>query len=82
MMETYRGIVYPSQLDHMGHMNVQWYVAKFDEATWSLFSRLGITSEYVRDSNHGMAAVEQKIRYRHEALAGDVLVIDSTVLEM
>ena len=29
-----------------------------------------------------MAAVEQKIRYRHEALAGDLLVIDSTVLEM
>src|SRR4029450_11515589 len=24
---TYRGAVYPSQCDHMGHMNVAWYVA-------------------------------------------------------
>ena len=23
MIETYRGTVYPNQLDHMGHMNVQ-----------------------------------------------------------
>ncbi len=66
----------------MGHMNVQWYVAKFDEATWSLSSQLGITSEYIRDRNRGIAAVEQKIHYRHEALAGDLLVINSTVLEM
>ncbi len=27
MIESYRGVVYPSQLDHMGHMNVQWYSA-------------------------------------------------------
>jgi hypothetical protein len=22
---TYRGVVYPWQCDHMGHMNVMWY---------------------------------------------------------
>ena len=31
---TYRGTVYPWQCDHMGHMNVMWYVGKFDEASW------------------------------------------------
>jgi len=36
---TYRGIVYPWHCDHMGHMNVMWYVAKFDEATWTLMAR-------------------------------------------
>jgi acyl-CoA thioester hydrolase len=30
---TYRGTVYPWQCDHIGHMNVMWYVGKFDEAT-------------------------------------------------
>jgi acyl-CoA thioester hydrolase len=35
---TYRGTVYPWQCDHMGHMNVMWYVAKFDEASWQLLS--------------------------------------------
>jgi acyl-CoA thioester hydrolase len=32
-MLTYRGTVYPWQCDHIGHMNVMWYVGKFDEAT-------------------------------------------------
>ena len=31
---TYRGVVYPWDCDHMGHMNVMRYVGKFDEATW------------------------------------------------
>jgi acyl-CoA thioester hydrolase len=30
---TYRGTIYPWHCDHMGHMNVMWYVGKFDEAT-------------------------------------------------
>lgn len=47
MIETYRGVVYPNQLDHMGHMNVQWYTSKFDEATWHFFSHLGITNNYI-----------------------------------
>lgn len=29
---TYRGTVYPWQCDHVGHMNIMWYVGKFDAA--------------------------------------------------
>lgn len=82
MIETYRGVVYPHHLDHMEHMNVQWYVAKFDAATWHFFSHLGITSTYIRNNNRGMAAVEQIIKYKEEALVGDLLVIKSRMLEM
>ncbi len=81
-METYRGTVYPYQLDHMGHMNVQWYVAKFDEGTWHFFSALGITPDYIRDEDRGMAALEQVIRYKSEVMAGELLVIDTEILEM
>ena len=45
MIETYRGVVYPIHLDHMGHMNVQWYTSKFDEATWHLCSALGMSPD-------------------------------------
>ena len=41
-VETYRGAVYPWHCDHMGHMNVMWYVGKFDEATWHLFRMVGL----------------------------------------
>ena len=82
MIETYRGMVYPNQLDNMGHMNVQWYAAKFDEATWQLFSAIGVTSEYVRDQKKGMAAVEQNTKYKSEVTSGDLLVVRSKVVEI
>ncbi len=82
MIETYRGVVYPYQLDHMDHMNVQWYTAKFDEGIWHLFSTVGITVEYIRKNNKGMAAVEQIIKYKAEAMPGDLLVVKSKILEI
>ena len=82
MIETYRGIVYPNQLDHMDHMNVQWYVSKFDEATWHLFSAIGITNTYIHENNRGMAALEQTTKYQSEVTAGDLLHINSKVLEI
>ena len=82
MIETYRGAVYPDQLDHMGHMNVQWYTAKFDQGTWQLFSLVGITSSYIRENNRGMAGLEQTTKYKAEVMAGDLLHIKSKVLEV
>ena len=79
---TYRGAVYPWHCDHVGHMNVMWYVGKFDEATWNLFHQMGITPAYLRDNQRGMAAVDQHIQYQRELKAGDVITIRSTVLEM
>ena len=80
MIETYRGVVYPNQLDHMDHMNVQWYAEKFDQATWHLFSAIGITNRYIQENNRGMAALEQTTKYKNEVIAGSLLQIKSTVL--
>ena len=79
---TYRGAVSASQCDHMGHMNVAFYVAKFDEATWQLFAALGLTRSRLRRENVGMAGVEQHIDYERELYPGDVVTITSTVLEI
>jgi acyl-CoA thioester hydrolase len=79
---TYRGAVYASHCDHIGHMNIASYGAKFDEATWVLFCELGLTPSYLRGPSHGMAAVQQTITYRKELFAGDVIEIRSQVLEV
>lgn len=79
---TYRGTVYPWQCDHMGHMNVMWYVGKFDEATWNLFAGVGITPAFLRERDVAMAAVQQDISYRRELRSGDVVAIRSGVLEV
>jgi acyl-CoA thioester hydrolase len=79
---TYRGVVYPWQCDHMGHMNVMWYAGKLDEATWQLVSLMGVTPAYMREHQRGMAAVEQNIRYKHELRPGDLVAIYSGIVEI
>lgn len=79
---TYRGVVYPWHCDHVGHMNVMWYVGKFDEATWQLFAMFGLTPSFLREQGCGMAAVRQVITYKRELRAGDVVSIRSGVLEI
>jgi len=79
---TYRGTVHQWQCDHMGHMNVMWYVGKFDEATRHFFHELGITPAVVREHKRGMAAVEQTIQYKRELQAGDIVSVHSVLLEI
>src|SRR5438105_12385220 len=79
---TYRGVVHAWQCDHMGHMNVMWYVGKFDEATWNLFAAAGVTSSYLKENKRGMAAVQQNITYKRELLAGDIIAVRSAFLEV
>lgn len=79
---TYRGTVYPWHCDHVGHMNVMWYVGKFDEATWSLLLQIGLTPTYLREQQRGMAAVQQNISYKRELHAGDVVEVRSRLIEI
>ncbi|HTG95634.1 MAG TPA: thioesterase family protein [Pyrinomonadaceae bacterium] len=79
---TYRGTVYPWQCDHMGHMNVMWYAAKFDEASWQFLATLGLTASYFREQGVGMVAIEQHTEYKRELLAGDTVTIRSTVNDL
>ncbi|MGY8986493.1 MAG: acyl-CoA thioesterase [Sphingomonadales bacterium] len=82
MIETYRGAVYPNELDHMGHMNVQYYTAKFDSATWHLFNEVGLNRSYFEDNLIGMAAVEQTTNYKQELFAGDIVHIRSQIIDI
>jgi acyl-CoA thioester hydrolase len=79
---TYRGAVYASHCDHIGHMNIVSYGAKFDEANWVFFCEIGIVPSYLRGERYGMAGVQQNISYMQELFAGDVIEIRSQVLEV
>ena len=79
---TYRGMVYPWQCDHMGHMNVMWYTSKFDEACWQFLSMLGLSPTRFAQDGTGMAAVEQHTQYKRELVAGQAVTIQSALLEV
>jgi acyl-CoA thioester hydrolase len=66
----------------MGHMNVMWYVGKFDEATWHLVGAIGITPSYIRDTQSGMAGVQQNITYKRELFAGAIVEIRSRIISV
>ena len=66
----------------MGHMNVMWYVGKFDEATWHLLASARLTGRRMREEAIGMVAVEQRIEYKRELLTGDLITIRSWFQEV
>ena len=82
MITLWRGSCNQWDCDEMGHMNVRYYTAKYDEATLQLFGALGLTVAYFRDQDRGMAAVQQNTTYARELLAGDLVAITSEILEI
>ena len=79
-IETYRGFVYPWSIDHVGHLNVQSYVGRFDEASWHFLARLGLGPTFLAQQGRAVVAADQRIRYRREVLAGTLLHVTTELL--
>lgn len=79
---TSYGLVYPSECDQMGHLNVAYYVQKFDVATWHFFFNIGVTPSMMREATLGVAAVENILNYKKELLAGDLFEIRTRILDV
>jgi acyl-CoA thioester hydrolase len=77
-VETYRSTVFPWHCDQFGHMNARWYAAHFDDASFHLYQRSGLSYGHMRKAGSIITVVaEIRIEYRHEMVAGDLLVIRS-----
>jgi acyl-CoA thioester hydrolase len=63
-------------------MNVMWYVGKFDEATWHLMAAIGVTPSYMRETQSGIAGVQQNITYKRELFAGAIVEIRSHIVSI
>jgi acyl-CoA thioester hydrolase len=79
-METYRGVVYPWQCDHQGHLNSMHYVGMFDAAFWHQISALGFTRAYLEERNRGFVDVTDTLNYKAEVKVGGLIVIDSSLV--
>jgi acyl-CoA thioester hydrolase len=80
-MRTYSGVVYPSQCDAMGHMNVQHYVAAFDQAMWHLVYSLGYRPEWQTTKAEGWADVRHDVTFSKELKPGNLFYIESGVID-
>jgi len=82
VFETYRGFVYPWMIDHVGHMNVQFYVGRFDEASWHFLARLGCGPAFLKENQRGFVGGEQQIEYKHEVTSGTLIHVTTELLEI
>ncbi len=78
-IESYRGAVDPWECDTNGHMNVEFYIARFGDALRHLGTAIGMTPKLARRSGVALACRELRVRYRRELYAGDILALRSAV---
>jgi acyl-CoA thioesterase FadM len=76
-LETYRGTVHRWEVDNVDHFTVAYYFARFEDATLAIARALGLD----RDAGVGCATVSSHVRYLRELRVGDILHIESGVIE-
>lgn len=77
-VETFRATVFPWHCDQFGHMNARWYAAFFDDASFHLYQRAGLSYPRMHETGPIVPVVaEITITYVHELVAGDLFVIRS-----
>ncbi|WP_133162391.1 acyl-CoA thioesterase [Hyphococcus luteus] len=73
--DTFRAVIHPWQCDVMGHMATRHYSPMFEDASYHLFSMMGVSGE--RDDGLGWADVRQEYEYLKEVRRGDLLLLQS-----
>ena len=65
----------PEYLDAMGHMNIRWYMAFYDETAWGFAEAMGMDVAYFHAHESGVFALQHYIRYLAEVMPGDEIAI-------
>ena len=79
-IEVSRGRVLTEWIDVNNHMNVAYYVLAFDQGIDLLWSRFGITDEYISNNNSSTFAVESHIIWTREISEAEPYIITSQIL--
>lgn len=76
---TGRAPVQPWECDRMGHLNVQFYLARFAEAEKQLLAALGHAPENRRADGVAVRPLRHRIQFRRENHEGAVLTLRSGI---
>ena len=77
---TYKGAVMTWECDSNGHMNVMYYINKYEHAGRGFSLQMGFTKEYLEEQNLGMVVLEQNVKYLKEVFEDDLLYIESSLI--
>jgi len=76
----HRATIPKTYLDAMGHMNIRWYMALFDEAIWEMFASFGMNLDFFQTEKAGAFALQQFVRYLAEVRTGEMVAIRARIL--
>ena len=80
MIEVARSSVQTWECDQMGHMNVQFYVAKADEGMAALGTALGLSPGTLNSDRATLVPREQHIRFHRELRPGAPFAVTGGIL--
>jgi acyl-CoA thioesterase FadM len=80
-LETYRGMVQRWELDAVDHFTVAFYFLRFDDAALALREALGLGPEALARAKRRLVTESAHVHYRRELRAGDLLHVQSGVVE-
>jgi acyl-CoA thioester hydrolase len=80
MIEVARSSVQTWECDQMGHMNVQFYVAKADEGMAALGAALGLSARALGSERATLVPRDQHIRFHRELRPGAPFAVHAGVL--
>lgn len=78
---TYIGAVLTHECDSNHHMNVMYYINKFELANRNFMSELGVY-DHIKSEGLGIAVVEQNIKYKKEVFEDQLLFVQSELLSV
>lgn len=76
---TYKGSVMTWECDSNAHMNIMYYVNKYENAGRNFSLEMGLYD--IMKDNIGFVVVEQVIRYLKEAFEDDLIYIESHLVK-
>jgi acyl-CoA thioester hydrolase len=79
-LDLFRGVVHPWHHDHFGHMNVRHYAPFFDDATYHMWTLLGLPySRMIPEHGVHTVSAQATTHFKKELVAGDLIAIDGAV---
>jgi acyl-CoA thioester hydrolase len=79
---THRGVVHAWMCDHYGHLNVRYYAHLFDDASWVMWSVLGVGTEALKALGVHTVVARTETDMRKELTAGTIVEVRSRVVRI
>lgn len=82
-LQLLHGVVHPWHHDIFGHMNVRHYAPFFDDATFHLYSALGVSiGQMLAEFGVHIVTAKAETNFLQELKAGDIFLIDGAVVRL